>query len=182
MFLIGEMTPSCLYLLRSRSTLGLLMQPVREIQGQWNIRPLTCRQGRGCFISAPCMVQTTLENSLLSFTPWLYSTNRAIKKKWSIQTVTMPFCGCTTRNAKQNWNIHHRPKHSIKLLPAPKTGYAHTISKPASSNGKPKNGERYLPTSAGNRVWLANILLYLATTVQDVKHRFVMNWQFDNQS
>ena len=63
------------------ATLGLLMQPVREIQGQWNTRPLTCRQGRGCFISVPCMVQTTLENSLLSSMPWLYSTNRAIKKK-----------------------------------------------------------------------------------------------------
>ena len=63
------------------ATLGLLMQPVLEIQGQWNTRPLTCRQGRGCFISAPCMAQTILENSLLSSTPWLYSTNRAIKKK-----------------------------------------------------------------------------------------------------
>ena len=131
--------------------LGRWMRPVLEIQARWNIRLLIWQRAIGFFILALFMAQTISGSSSLLFMPWHFVGIRGSTTRPSTQTPITPFSGLLNASARQNWSAPPRQNNSIRLSSEQKTGLIPTISVIPSSNGKPRNGERFLPISAGNK-------------------------------
>ena len=90
-----------------------------------------------------------------SYMPWRYAGIRACTTRPSTATPIMPSSGYRSASARQNWSAHLRQNNSIRLSPEPRTGLTPIITEIPSSNGKPRNGVKFLPTSAGNKPeWL----------------------------
>ena len=131
-------------------TLGLWMQHVVEILVRWSIRPSICKRVIVCFTMVQFMAQTILVNFSPSSMPWPFAGIKACTIKPSTPILTTPFSGFRSVSVRPHWSEIPRQSPFSKSSLVLKTGSKPTTIAIPSSNGKPRNGAKFLQILAGS--------------------------------